>query len=603
MKAKRLNYQSLLQSDNSSTNGIQILMKSFQTIDLLQKKFGHLKINVPPTLYATFEPQPLLFTNDPKTGYVNSQSIKVEQVRQFVESCFQQNFGRTSNGKVDNQMIIPITVTKSQNDQSDNAVELDFFTNSAYDRFNRTFQKNDKLNAIIKEVLQRQKEKQNELSNEQQNFNTIQARKLFNNTTTLRKSSYESLSQDNQGLTQTNLLYGKTSHTAYDQFGNYNGIQQSNEIFFAQVRLQEEIDKQFQVNHQFCTLDSEIENMSVMELKPNNYQSVIDQMNILIDLLNRHLKGTVNQVISELVVDFVQDYRDEVIYFLQFKYINCLNLPQDPSFIGKLSPNVQDISVRIQGSEQTELKSMNTTLLKIKKPLRKLYLTKTMFLKNNIFECAGDYCDIDTLVTTNLPQVHQEIIFELQKKKINIQTKKIDGDHFFDNLRLSKNKHLLERKISRNLLTTMFERVRVCTNCYCIYKDLEKYYFRNLYKQKRRIDKIQQLNPLSRKVTFMTYDSDSDSEEDTMRRLNNKSAVPKSKDVDLRDKIDLAVLKMFKQISFPTNKWKYQGKTIRSKQSQNFIDTLSISNTKQTQNGPSSSLKPSKEEIKLNRKI
>lgn len=37
--------------------------------------------------------------------------------------------------------MVPLIVTKTQNDPNENVSVLDFFSNSAYDRFNRTFGK------------------------------------------------------------------------------------------------------------------------------------------------------------------------------------------------------------------------------------------------------------------------------------------------------------------------------------------------------------------------------------------------------------------------------------------------------------------------------
>ena len=59
------------------SGGIGILTKSYQTIDLLSKKF-QLKINIAPTLFVSFEPQPLFMRTDPKSGLVVSNPIPPE---------------------------------------------------------------------------------------------------------------------------------------------------------------------------------------------------------------------------------------------------------------------------------------------------------------------------------------------------------------------------------------------------------------------------------------------------------------------------------------------------------------------------------------------
>lgn len=43
--------------------------------------------------------------------------------------------------KNQNGLMVPLVVTKTQNDPNENVSQLDFFSNSAYERFNRTFGK------------------------------------------------------------------------------------------------------------------------------------------------------------------------------------------------------------------------------------------------------------------------------------------------------------------------------------------------------------------------------------------------------------------------------------------------------------------------------
>lgn len=55
-------------------------------------------------------------------------------------------------------------------------------------------------------------------------------------------------------------------------------------------------------------------------------------------------------------------------------------------------------------------------------------------------------------------------------------------------------------------MTLVFERVRVCPTCYIIYKQLEKYYFKNLQKlQQKKIKRLPKNPGLVRSVTFQKF--------------------------------------------------------------------------------------------------
>ncbi|CDW82486.1 UNKNOWN [Stylonychia lemnae] len=547
---KSLNYQQLIQSESPQTGGIQILMKSYQTIDMLNRK----------------------------TGVVQTGQIKNEK---YIKILDDNSFQR----KTDNQMIVPITVTKYMNDTIENQVEgknptvirciynkdkvqKQLFRISSQFRMDgksENHQKYDfsmitdmKLVSIIKEVQQRQKEKQIESMNDLAYRVTLE--KFTNTSTTL---------QSNEGgiMNPRNLLYSLTSKTAYDSFGNYNSIQPSNEIFFAQMRFQEEIDKVFQTNIQFCTTDSRLDEMNIIELKSTNYQSIIEQMNTLVDLLNRILKTNRGFQIQEFVVDFAQDYKDELYYFLQIKYINCV------PYISALSPSKQ-----ISSNQQQGFKVQQFELNKVKENQSPIKHNKIHYNKNgkDPYECYGDYCDLENLGHIALPRVHQEIIFEILKERTNQKNVKMQSNHFFENLsKANANEinlqslpiddaysyYIIQKTIikdrqtikignvTRNQLTTLYSRVRVCTSCYCVYKALEKYYFKNLYRQQKQRLKIQKMKQV-RNVEFLKFDSDESSDLDTMRRLNNNNTKEsKAKDNDMRDKIDQAVLKMFQIMS------------------------------------------------------
>ena len=48
-----------------------------------------------------------------------------------------------SKSKNQSGVLVPIVVTKTQNDPNENQCKLDFFANSAYETFNRTFGKSN----------------------------------------------------------------------------------------------------------------------------------------------------------------------------------------------------------------------------------------------------------------------------------------------------------------------------------------------------------------------------------------------------------------------------------------------------------------------------
>jgi hypothetical protein len=59
----------------------------------------------------------------------------------IIDYIFKLNKRRTFLGKKENQLVVPLTATKYESEDQDNDIILDFFPNSAYDRFNRNFQK------------------------------------------------------------------------------------------------------------------------------------------------------------------------------------------------------------------------------------------------------------------------------------------------------------------------------------------------------------------------------------------------------------------------------------------------------------------------------
>lgn len=123
-------------------------------------------------------------------------------------------------------------------------------------------------------------------------------------------------------------------------------------------------------------------------MKPTNYQSLIDQMDNLIEILNRHLHTHKNLKIKELVIDFVQDYSDGKFYFLQFKYIDTYIVPE------------QDDYLKQRGFSPPKDKALEAVRM-----LKTLGTFNGMMKEN--FECAGDYCTLDGILSRmELPRIH-----------------------------------------------------------------------------------------------------------------------------------------------------------------------------------------------------
>ena len=75
-------------------------------------------------------------------------------------------------------------------------------------------------------------------------------------------------------------MYGQATGTS----------QKSNELYMAQVALQEEIDKNCKTIVQYCTQDSKLEDMTVVEAKITNYPSINEQMNSLVAAMDSYLR-------------------------------------------------------------------------------------------------------------------------------------------------------------------------------------------------------------------------------------------------------------------------------------------------------------------------
>ena len=146
-KSKKLlqsvTYQTQMEKGNAAGTGI--LMNSYSTLSQLANRF-QLKVNIIPTLFGSFDARPIYLRTDPITERVVAAPLPVDQVGSFIDMCFEYNVQRAD---VINQFksknmkgpMVPLMVTKTQNDPNENQVQLDFFSNSASERFNRTFGK------------------------------------------------------------------------------------------------------------------------------------------------------------------------------------------------------------------------------------------------------------------------------------------------------------------------------------------------------------------------------------------------------------------------------------------------------------------------------
>jgi hypothetical protein len=99
-----------------------------------------------PTLFGSFDPKPIYLRTDPISEKVVATPLPVDQVRSFIDMVFEYNVQRADvinqfKSKNFKDPMIPLIVTKTQNDPNENQCQLDFFSNSASERFNRSFGK------------------------------------------------------------------------------------------------------------------------------------------------------------------------------------------------------------------------------------------------------------------------------------------------------------------------------------------------------------------------------------------------------------------------------------------------------------------------------
>ena len=178
------------------------------------------------------------------------------------------------------------------------------------------------------------------------------------------------------------VLTSPTVQATFDMYGQAAAGTHSknNELYMAQVQLQEEIDKNCKTIIQYCTQDSKPEEMTVVEAKITNYPSINDQMNSLISCLDQFLRVDKHLTVKELVVDFVTDFLDDRQYFLQIKFLDC-------------DPYVKVPALKPMFHKRKAMTSTNPKL-------HFDHQTKT------VYECAGDYCDIELSKTKEYPSVH-----------------------------------------------------------------------------------------------------------------------------------------------------------------------------------------------------
>jgi len=368
-----INYQQ--QVDTANNGSTPILMNSYQTISKLAQRF-HLKLNVIPSLFGSFEPKPLYLRTDPISERAVADLLPLDQVRSYIDMIHQYNVKRslTANqykSKNQNSLMVPLIVTKTQNDPNENVCQLDFFANSAYERFNRTFGKSFMLfqryipckgsNAnVIRCIYHRDRpqklvyriqsnvkmtghvdvldeEGKGEYGSPAKKQPAAQTESFMMTQEKVRGYAHDIIKQIKERLDQLDdpnatplefgvdqVLLSPTVQATFDMYGQATGgnSNKSNELYMAQVSLQEEIDKNCKTIFQYCTQDSKPEEMTIVEAKITNYPSINEQMNSLVQCLDQYLRLDKHLTLKELAVDFVTDFMDDRHYFLQIKFLD-----------------------------------------------------------------------------------------------------------------------------------------------------------------------------------------------------------------------------------------------------------------------------------------
>jgi hypothetical protein len=111
--------------EKGSNGGTQILMNSYATLSMLSQRALPLKMNVIPSLFGSFDPKPLYLRTDPISEKVISTPLPLDQVRSFIDMVHEYNVKRADSAnwfKSKNQsgLMIPLIVTKTQNDPNEN---------------------------------------------------------------------------------------------------------------------------------------------------------------------------------------------------------------------------------------------------------------------------------------------------------------------------------------------------------------------------------------------------------------------------------------------------------------------------------------------------
>ena len=166
----------------------------------------------------------------------------------------------------------------------------------------------------------------------------------------------------------------------------------------------------------FCTESKNSSLSTIVELKsPKNTQGILKIFNMLKDHINTNILQPQNLKLTEIMCDFIEDYNKN-IYFLQVKFAKF----------------IQNVYV----------------------PLKSIKLFKK-------FSCPGDYCS----GYSNQNDLIEQIIALPKKKVLPKKCKILLGTILGE--KLDPNDSL------QQLNPRLFERVRVCANCFLVYN--EKY--------------------------------------------------------------------------------------------------------------------------------
>ncbi len=81
--------------DKANNGGTQILMNSYSLISTLSQRAPHLKLNMIPSLFGSFDPKPIYLRTDPITERVIATVIpSLDHVRTFIDMVHDYNLQR-----------------------------------------------------------------------------------------------------------------------------------------------------------------------------------------------------------------------------------------------------------------------------------------------------------------------------------------------------------------------------------------------------------------------------------------------------------------------------------------------------------------------------